>query len=530
MLTEENDILGEFAETVFQLIFADGQPVPHIFIRDYARGVIEAAVFRHVAPETIDMSMIIPPYSSKWPLEIPDEDDTAPWPDGWFFHGPDRSDWTIYILEPSCHNFSRVSARELGLTKTEAMKKTNQMNDFRVLSTIAERWIKWRIRDLGWTAERFADFDKRITEYGFSRRIDTSKPERIGKKYAWIALYEFLAYLADNMPFTGDTWGLEPEEYCGPWQPRHRDIDPSLLLRETLRTEASETVNAWWQPVKFEFKECEEVRVKDWLMNESDIFDPIDLIDIRGTHGEQWLALEGFYDWTEKAPPDRDPYETPRRNLWLMIKSYIVKADHGEDLMQWLKEQNLWGRWMPESQHTNEMFLGEFPWAPSFKQYDAADPWTVGLGPELPHPVLVTAISYLWEPGYDCSIDGTIYGQLPSPWIVRNMKLRWSHQGFSFVNSKGKRIAFDPSTDAEGPSILLMAKYELSDFLSKRNLKLVWTILGERWQVFLRGDSSKYKGHSIVQAVYGLMNDEVVGGPIQLMFKEPPQKIIDSGK
>ncbi|MEO3920396.1 hypothetical protein, partial [Raoultella ornithinolytica] len=58
--------------------------------------------------------------------------------------------------------------------------------------------------------------------------------ERIGKKYQWIAYYEYMARLADNFTrFEG--YGDERKEnpYQGPWEPYVRDIDPTILLKET---------------------------------------------------------------------------------------------------------------------------------------------------------------------------------------------------------------------------------------------------------------------------------------------------------
>ena len=47
---------------------------------------------------------------------------------------------------------------------------------------------------------------------------ETCKPERLGKKYTWIALHELLARLSDNVEYREDSGGLEPTLYNGPWQ------------------------------------------------------------------------------------------------------------------------------------------------------------------------------------------------------------------------------------------------------------------------------------------------------------------------
>jgi hypothetical protein len=60
---------------------------------------------------------------------------------------------------------------------------------------IIQRYVLWRVFDLGWTTERFGAFDRfSIGQHG----RDASKAERIGKKYQWIAYHEILAFISDR--------------------------------------------------------------------------------------------------------------------------------------------------------------------------------------------------------------------------------------------------------------------------------------------------------------------------------------------
>ena len=81
---------------------------------------------------------------------------------------------------------------------------------------------------------------------------EPAKPERIGKKYQWIAYHEFLAHLADNLEFQGDYWSEERAVYEGPWQLSLRDIDPSSLLKRTPCSSWESNVSTWWAPVQFD--------------------------------------------------------------------------------------------------------------------------------------------------------------------------------------------------------------------------------------------------------------------------------------
>lgn len=58
--------------------------------------------------------------------------------------------------------------------------------------------ILWRTNDLGWSKERFGDIDERIASTRRYGRLERSKVERYGKKYAWIAYYEIAGELQDS--------------------------------------------------------------------------------------------------------------------------------------------------------------------------------------------------------------------------------------------------------------------------------------------------------------------------------------------
>lgn len=72
MRSADDSSLAGLATDVYQYVFANGTPVAHILLRDYARGVIEVALHRG-RKLPIDERLIKPPYGSKWPSTIPAE-------------------------------------------------------------------------------------------------------------------------------------------------------------------------------------------------------------------------------------------------------------------------------------------------------------------------------------------------------------------------------------------------------------------------------------------------------------------------
>ena len=64
---------GQLAKRVYQHVFAAGRPPAHILLRDYARGVVERALYLG-AKINVDAAKIRPPYASQWPT-IPTKED-----------------------------------------------------------------------------------------------------------------------------------------------------------------------------------------------------------------------------------------------------------------------------------------------------------------------------------------------------------------------------------------------------------------------------------------------------------------------
>lgn len=92
---------------------------------------------------------------------------------------------------------------------------------------LVQLYVVGRVFELGWTTERFGEFDQHMPDRG----RDPGQPERIGKKYQWIAYHEMLAFMADRYQYAAGP--RTPEigtAYQGSWQDNVRDIDPSNVM------------------------------------------------------------------------------------------------------------------------------------------------------------------------------------------------------------------------------------------------------------------------------------------------------------
>ncbi|MBU7046922.1 MAG: ATP-binding protein [Theionarchaea archaeon] len=355
-------------------------------------------------------------------------------------------------------------------------------DEYRFDLSIAQRWILQRVFDLGWNTGHFGSFDRFVSRSYQGR--GANKPERMGKKYQWIAYHEFLARVSDNFEFRGDSKSFRPGEYDGPWQIGIRDIDPSLILKKTGREVWDQYTNTWWFPSSYNAWGTEPDDLK-WLKSYEDIPRADSLIGVTDPDKAKWFTLRTFYSWEQPTPPEEDRFEMPRREIWYMIRSYIVRRSDIDELFEWAVKQDFMGSWMPESRDLYGVFLGELFWSPAckyyFPEYSSIGEWTRGYDERVPKEVLVTSEEYSWgHENYDCSLDDVISIYLPARWLVQHMGLRWNGLEGKFSNQEGELVALDPSVQVPGPAALLINRDIFLRFLNDNGYDILWTILGKK--------------------------------------------------
>ena len=380
---------------------------------------------------------------------------------------------------------------------------------------LARRWIMQRIIDLGWTVDLFGDFDRWVN-YGNAR--DAMKAERIGKKYQWLAYHELLARISDNFKLQEEKWKVQVSQYNGPWNltRRGRDIDPSNLLKRTRADIWGPHTNTWWFPSAYSlwYNPTDEV---GWLKTNTDLPKITDMIEVvRPEDKSKWIALNGHYRWEQPTPPGEDRYELKRREIWYMLKGYLVKKSDVEDIKKWAGSQSWMNRWMPESHESYGIFLGEFFWSPAFTDQDthyySREGWTRGSNDVIPAPVLVANDEYGREHGtYDCSIDDSIFIDLPGRFVAEGMNLKWNGVEGNWYDYAGQLVALDPSVRLPGPRALLLRRDSLIEFLDANGLALFWTVLGERQSIGGSMSHQDYRGHLEINGAYFLDGDSVIG-------------------
>ena len=394
---------------------------------------------------------------------------------------------------------------------------TEVRNGPRISKSLIQRYILWRVFDLGWTVERFGDFD-RIVNWNSGRKAD--KPERIGKKYQWIAYHEILAYIADHYQHREQLGGyLEGQGYEGPWQEHLRDIDPSCTLKSTPGgTSWGPNYPSWWGNERYEAWD-EGVSHQDWLSNCKNLPDIERLLEVvNPTDGTRWFNVNGNFLWREPHPADEEPYDRNRKELWIGVTGYFVRAEDVGYFMAWAETVDFWGRWMPEPPEGYRLYVGEYGWSPAYRHMHPGcledKDWMRPQprdGEECPVLIQPASFTFLSESGgFDCSIEEGYSLHLPHQDFIGRLGLRWSGNGADFLDKIGELAAFDPTVHGDGPSALLLRKESLNEYLKANGLAFCWTIIGEKWGV--GGDTSaEYRGYATLSGAYSYSGEKLEG-------------------
>jgi hypothetical protein len=379
----------------------------------------------------------------------------------------------------------------------------------------AARFIFQRCVELGWSPERFGEFDSSVSSHG----RDSHKPERFGKKYQWIALFELLARLTDN--FTFRSWRTY-ETYEGAWQLTLRHIDPTLPPERIevgdddayARGPTFPVVRrpAWWSPEEPTFDEIVPGLEGAWAELIDDLPTPERLLRVTDADDKHWVVVDGYHNWRED--PDDLPTITgeagPDRDLAILTSAALIRQKDLPRLRKWLGEDNDLVRSLPDwhSQGIYGAFWSELPAESESHGFPRAWRRRGGWG-KLPVSSAAISIGYLGEDGgYDCSLTESVRADIPSHFLAALAGLRWSEAATAWVDENGAPRARYYETD-EGfhrDHVLMLDEENLARLLDESQLALAVGLFSER-RVFDREGRSLPRALGWVDYVGHLLFD-----------------------
>ncbi|UVT05741.1 AAA family ATPase (plasmid) [Burkholderia glumae] len=333
----------------------------------------------------------------------------------------------------------------------------------------ARRWVVKRAHDLGWSEHLHGAFDREVRGDRHEHSL-----ERIGKKYQWLALYELVARMSDNLEHL-------PDRDTDPL--RLRNIDPSLLVDHVAADDEEEIfVRPFWIGATPELAARTPSEAITWLRSSADILDGLDNVAVRSEgDARHWLVLAGFKAW-------RTPAQGMHCEAWRRLACVVVRATDRDTVLE-----SMSGSHMTDSHDIPmaagggyRVHLGEYPWR--FHE-DGQDDWifdwrrvrpTTRRGNRI--PVRPTTTEYNAEAGgYDGSVRDNINLRLPARWLMDGLGLHLT-DGRSVVYQDARGVArfMDPSVAMEGESAALVDRDAFLGLLERDGLVAIWTVAGEK--------------------------------------------------
>ena len=115
-----------------------------------------------------------------------------------------------------------------------------------------------------------------------------------------------------------------------------RDIDPSCLLKSTPGgTSWGPHNRSWWGNELYDAWD-EGINHQDWLGNSENLPDIERLLKVVNPRdGTCWFNANGNFLWRQPHSADEEPYDRNRRQLWVGVTGYLVRAEDAKDFMDW---------------------------------------------------------------------------------------------------------------------------------------------------------------------------------------------------
>ena len=511
--TEKDISIKTIAQYIYDTIFKGANPPTHILLRDYARNAIEYAIYRNVGLK-IDTNLIRPPYNSPMPALPQNEDEVKQYqldydsPEFKETHGFEQNaiyssvisgiaDFGHYIVESAVENFESISFRENNYKNVTSKSNLENLNPWPV-----RYWIVKRVFELGYNRKLLGEYDYSARNfYGYGRQ--DNKIERIGKKFQWIAFYEIMAVLADNYKLKED-WGLKHKYnyYKGAWQLFLRNIDPAYITKN--RDDEDDDIKIrkeWWAD-----KEYTEWNYPDseWVKNIDDLPNPKKIIEKKDSNNTKWLYLQHYSNWEEPKKIGIDKYEGRRKEIWFLIQGLLVKKSDKKKIIDYLKKQNFWGRWLPKNNDDYSKLINrEKFWSPAYYDTykDNNNIWETIR--DTGYKVIVSTESANGGIENDKSGANMRYN-IPRKYIFEGMKLKYSPIDGNLENLKGNLVVRNSR-----PQSVLIKKKNLIHFLESNDMEIIWTLVGERFSFDNSHMEDSY--FKVLCGVYFLKNEQMTG-------------------
>lgn len=503
----------------------------HVLARDSARGIAHWAESRRHY-DARQREAFDPPFAADAPADPPTADELEA-EYGVVRTGDEYGPWRAYSILSSCLTWMGDFHKYVMKSDVQSFSKFPLSGPAAAAGyshplgrTDAEwsgRWIAARAIDIGWTAERFEDFER---EYARDSGREGHKAERFGKKYQWLALHELLARLADNFHLEFSVAKTYGSQYKGPWIWYGRDLDPCLPVAVgpvPQHLALTYEKDARWlilgRPDMHGAAPPDEWVEQDADLDPRDrVFTPVDDNDRR------WIALHRYASWDRDDAARSGRYKRERDVFHLQF-SWLVPAGEGSRLLDLFHQHTLQGRWMDDTHLMHGRYVGELGWAPVAKAPILEEPHFDRRLQDAEIQPLPAVEKYLWEGNVlDCSLSSSVDFYIPTDALLGDAT--W-HGKRAEWHAGGKVVAraTDVHDGDDYQSVLVVDPDWLRGRLVDIECDLVVGALGERYAL-PPGDDDDFDKLASSDFWYGMVvsndesSDEQVG-PVLTVRRTP---------
>lgn len=467
LLSKDKALINEIAKKTHEIIYGKNPPIYHLHLRDWGIRILQRAAYLD-SDNNAYYDTALPPYSNIQELpELISVEQLETYLGSTLgskkiydsvcgFH-----DFNRYIIGTNTNTHSRTITTLFIGTDIESVDKNNI--PYLPLSNL-ENYIISEIKGLGWN-DRLGELDNYKTST--DGRYD-NKTERIGKKYQWLALYSIIPQLLDKYLIIDNPWAYDVQ-FCNinlPWKSRYTSyFDPTL------------PVNSLYEPkYPILFNEYISDNITDepndtWYQDETNIpsINHLDQIDV---NGEKWILLSTHHTKEEKEA------NGVKKEFFLRYDSAFISNDNKDNFIQWAKEQNFYGRWMPEYHDNIDYLYSEYCWSERYKNSTPELEQEISQG-NCPCSVILTTECQLQENKDGTEDEYAGMTLLPNHDIMDIMNLSVSEIR-GYIHDENQQIVALYNYLHNGKKGLYIKKSTLDEYLSIKGYSLFYYILGEK--------------------------------------------------
>lgn len=314
--------------------------------------------------------------------------------------------------------------------------------------------------------------------------------ERLGKKYQWLAWFRVNARMMDAYRTSKNQHHYSDKANEGdlattpyPWYSGSvLRFDPTIDI--SLKMEHSAGLNDVEEQPMAGFDQA------DWIENNAYL--PVFRWKAQ-REGEEYVMLVGY-----------DKSDQTDKQIYLSSKACFVRKEEASAFVEWARNQNFHGIWMPDRSGYTEFLWNDYPWADAYKSQIDHDDYS-----ECPCQLYISYEAQLQEDWEGIASDdeylSTVY--MPCVEMMNQLGLYCSEIRGIVKAEDGSVAAINTGNERNGICGMYIRRDILNDFINRNGYVMFYYVSGQK----ILTKDNKYYSKDISAAYQYNPNDDVTG-------------------